>query len=120
MSKIIFVYGTLKRGGRNHRRLAGGKFLGDARTTRGYRMFDAGGYPALVRDARAPHEIPGELWEVSDARLAELDAFEGTHEGLYRREPITLAPPHTQTAVDAYFYGRDTTGLPDIGAAWRE
>jgi gamma-glutamylcyclotransferase (GGCT)/AIG2-like uncharacterized protein YtfP len=120
MSRVIFVYGTLKRGGSNHRHLQNAKYLGDAETTRGYRMYDAGGYPALVRDTTGTVHIPGELWEVDDRHLARLDRFEGTHEGLYHRSPITLATPHDRGDVDAYFYGRDVAGLRDIGARWEE
>jgi len=34
----IFVYGTLKRGGRNHHFMAGQQFVGEARTAPGYTL----------------------------------------------------------------------------------
>jgi gamma-glutamylaminecyclotransferase len=120
MSQLLFVYGTLKRGGSNHRQMAGAEFVGSARTTRGYRLFNVGGYPALVRDPLGQLEIHGELWKVDADGLAALDEFEGTHEGLFRREPIALAAPFSDIAVSCYFYGRATSGLAELGSSWAE
>jgi gamma-glutamylcyclotransferase (GGCT)/AIG2-like uncharacterized protein YtfP len=118
MSHLLFVYGTLKRGGSNHHVLASEKFLAFARTQPGYRMFDVGGHPGLVPDSTATHAIEGELWEVRDAALAALDEFEGVDENYYRREPIALAAPHEHQRADAYIFARETAGLREIGAVW--
>jgi gamma-glutamylcyclotransferase (GGCT)/AIG2-like uncharacterized protein YtfP len=120
MSTLLFVYGTLKRGGKNHAHLASEKFLAPAQALPGYRLYDVGGFPGLVPDATAPFSIAGELWEVSDAALARLDAFEGVDEILYRRETIPLAPPFEKTAAQGYLYARPVAGLKDLGAEWRE
>jgi len=73
---LLFVYGTLKRGQKNHFRLADQEFLGEAVTAPGYRVFDLGPHPGLVRDAATGLAVRGELFAVNDRCLAELDAFE--------------------------------------------
>jgi gamma-glutamylaminecyclotransferase len=75
-STRLFVYGTLKRGLRNHHLIAAQEFLGEASTEPKYRVIDLGTHPGLVVDERNGLSIHGELWAVSDACLAELDAFE--------------------------------------------
>lgn len=78
----IFVYGTLRTGGAAGGLLAGGRALGEA-TLRGSLYDVQGRFPALVLGGDT--EVQGELWEVPAARLAELDAYEGVDQGLYRR-----------------------------------
>lgn len=116
----IFVYGTLKRGCQNHSQLAGQRFLGDARTTPGYRLYHLGEYPGMVADPADNQGVTGEVWDVSAGALARLDAFEGIHEGLYRREPVALLPPFDAAVVETYIYARDPGGHPPIGDTWRE
>ncbi len=48
MGALLFVYGTLKRGCRNHRHLAGQAFVGPARTAPGFTLYDLGGYPGIA------------------------------------------------------------------------
>jgi gamma-glutamylaminecyclotransferase len=74
---ILFVYGTLKRGEKNHFRLADQEFLGEAATEPRYRVFDLGPFPGLVRDETNGLAVRGELFAVGARCLAELDAFEG-------------------------------------------
>ena len=120
---ILFLYGTLKRGQRNHQLLAGQHCLGPARTVPHYRLHDVGPYPGLVEDADNGRAIAGELWEVDDAALARLDQFEGA--------PLPgqqLANPEfTRGRVDiqgqpgpifAYFYRRAVDRLRDCGDCW--
>ena len=116
----LFIYGTLKRGGRSHARLSRHQFLGLACTTPHYRLYRLDGYPGLVADSAATVGIQGELWEVDAAGLAELDAFEGLAEGLYRRECVTLSEPAGHPPVDAYVYARSVTGREMLGPVWTE
>lgn len=116
---LIFVYGTLKRGGSNHRFLSGQKFLGTAHTVAGFTLYALDGYPGLVRAPDAPG-VSGELWEVEPACLAKLDEFEGVDEELYARETIALAPPFAATPAEAYVYLRSVAGRPHLGETWRE
>lgn len=72
--ELVFVYGTLRRGGSNHFRMAGAEFI-TAGTIAG-RMYRINWYPGLVLD-EAGGEIHGEVYAASPERLAALDLFEG-------------------------------------------
>ena len=117
-ARRLFVYGTLKRGGTNHRELAGQHFLGMARSAPGYRLYHLGEYPGLVPDPADQHGVVGEVWQVSPAALAALDAFEGVPEALYRRATIPLLPPFAGEPVDTYFYRRTIDGCADLHGWW--
>lgn len=85
----LFVYGSLKRGGRHHDQLAGAVFLGEATTLPGYRLEPLGEYLALVSVPPEPDTaVPGELFEVDESTLSALDAFEGEE---YERGNVRLA-----------------------------
>jgi len=86
---ILFVYGTLKRGERNHRLLADQEFVGETTTTPKYRVFDLGPYPGLARDDVNGLAVKGEVFAVSECALAELDDFEGAP-NLFVRERIEV------------------------------
>ncbi len=120
MNHLIFVYGTLKRGCRNHHHLAGQKLVSAARTVPGFTLYDLGGYPGLVPHAADRTGVAGEIWSVDAEALRRLDAFEGVHEGLYRRAPIALQAPHAAAVVDAYYSGLGVDGRREVGAEWRE
>jgi gamma-glutamylaminecyclotransferase len=88
MSEIrhcVFVYGTLRRGGSNHHRMAGATLIGPA-TVRGY-LYRIDWYPALVIDSNG-REVVGEVYEVGESQLADLDAYEGDE---YRRIQIEVS-----------------------------
>jgi gamma-glutamylcyclotransferase (GGCT)/AIG2-like uncharacterized protein YtfP len=86
-SVYLFVYGSLKQGGLHHDELRGSKCLGPAKTLPGYTLVQLGDYLALHPEPEpepepgAPRDnstaISGELFEVDDALLPALDAFEG-------------------------------------------
>lgn len=117
---LIFVYGTLKRGGSNHQLMAGQKFLGAARTPPGFRLYALDGHPGMIPKADDRDGITGEVWSVDAACLAQLDLFEGLVEGLYRRVPIKLLPPFADQTVETYLYAQSVESRPDIGSTWRE
>lgn len=118
--RLIFVYGTLKRGGLNHHFLSGQKFVGEANTVPGFRLYDLGGYPGMVTRPDDTEGITGEVWEVDADALVQLDALEGLAEGLYRRERVPLLPPFADRSVEAYLYPHAITGRREIGSVWRE
>lgn len=118
MATHLFVYGTLMRGESRHRHLEGETFVAEVRSAPGYRLYDAGDYPALVEDAGGV-SIVGELWQVSDSCLRELDDVEGVDEGLYARRRVSLLPPHAEIAADVYVYLESVTGMSEISPGWR-
>jgi gamma-glutamylcyclotransferase (GGCT)/AIG2-like uncharacterized protein YtfP len=61
--QLVFVYGTLKRGGSNHHYLAGQQYLGAAHTVPGFNLYSLGTYPGLVTDPAATCGVAGELCE---------------------------------------------------------
>jgi gamma-glutamylaminecyclotransferase len=74
---LVFVYGSLKRGFRNHCMLEGSRFIGDAHTLETFRMHSMGGaFPAVVPDEDGA-AIEGEVYSVDDEGLARLDRLEG-------------------------------------------
>ncbi len=73
---ILFVYGTLKRGGRNYFRLADQEFVGEVVTAARYRVIDLSAHPGLICDSFDGLAIHGELFAVDAKCLAELDTFE--------------------------------------------
>ncbi len=114
----VFVYGTLKRGGRNHVHLAGQQFLGAARTLGGYTLYSLGDYPGMVRSNEATHDVTGELWAVDAGCLARLDKLEGVDEGLYERVPIRLAAPFADEPVETFLYLPSLEGRTALGSVW--
>lgn len=121
---LLFVYGTLKRGGANQEQMAGQIFLGPARTAPGVTLYSLGEYPGLVADADDRDGVAGELWSVDAAGLARLDAFEGVPEGLYVREPARLVEypaeitPADAARVQLYRYLRTVDPTARIGSTW--
>ncbi|MEO6994835.1 MAG: gamma-glutamylcyclotransferase family protein [Lacunisphaera sp.] len=115
---LIFVYGTLKRHGSNHRSLAGQQFVGEARTVFGYVLYSLGDYPGMVRSSDPAHFVTGEVWQVDPAGMAKLDQLEGTSEGLYERVGIGLETPFERLSVETYLYLRTLADRPVIGSTW--
>ena len=114
----IFVYGTLKQGGSNHRYLAGQQFLGEGHTTPGYTLYSLGDYPGMVPAPGDQAGVAGEVWNLDAACLAKLDWLEGVKEGLYERVPIILAAPFNEQPIETYLYLRSLEGRAAIGSVW--
>lgn len=84
--RLLFVYGTLKRGQRAHELLSGATLVRNARAI-GFALVDTGAFPAMVREEG---EVEGELYEVPDENMPAIDAWED-HPHLFERTEITLA-----------------------------
>ena len=112
---LLFVYGTLMRGGVRHRLLADQRFLGEARTLPQYALHDFGAYPGMVcrGDGAA---VSGELYEVAVSRIPELDAEEGAS-ALFRLESVAV--DGCDGPAFAYLYQRSVEGaLRRPGGRW--
>ena len=118
--KLLFVYGTLKRGCSNHHFLTGQEFIGEAHTASGFRLFELGGHPGLVPRPADRDGVAGEVWAVDAEALVRLDGFEGLAEGIYRRELIPLREPFANRGIEGYLYNRSVAGKRDLGGVWNE
>ncbi|MEQ9554651.1 MAG: gamma-glutamylcyclotransferase [Rhodospirillales bacterium] len=82
MTKVLFVNGTLMRGLALHHNLEGATFLGEARTVSEYRLHSIGDvHPGMYRVAVGGISVPGEIYEMSAATWAKVEA--GEPPGLY-------------------------------------
>jgi gamma-glutamylcyclotransferase (GGCT)/AIG2-like uncharacterized protein YtfP len=75
--ELVFVYGTLRRGGSNAFRMDGAEFVGPA-TVRGA-LYRISWYPGLVLDG--DDRVSGEVYRVGPDQLRALDEFEGLAAG---------------------------------------
>lgn len=76
MTKLVFVYGTLKRTYGNNRLLKDSKFLGTAVTCEDAFSMYTGGFPYVLPEGS--FHVKGELYEVEDEEtLRNLDHLEG-------------------------------------------
>lgn len=89
---LVFVYGTL-------RKMLAGLGVGDAPPPAthqlwGFDMYDYGGYPYIIEDTEAEIDaelyVYGNVYEVDDDTLAELDHYEGVARGLFVRQTVTV------------------------------
>jgi gamma-glutamylaminecyclotransferase len=96
----IVVYGSLRKGFGNHRLLEGSTFLGNVLTAPSYTMIGLGGFPGVI--ALGSTAIKGEMYEVDDETLRDLDRLE-SHPDWYCRTPIEVTDEHNNR-IDAAMY----------------
>jgi gamma-glutamylcyclotransferase (GGCT)/AIG2-like uncharacterized protein YtfP len=98
---VVFVYGTLKRGLRNHCFLEGAAYLGRGRTCGRFALHPGPGYPFASRTLRL-YPLEGEVYEVDSLILEKLDRLE-EHPREYRREMLAVELEQGQI-VQAWTY----------------
>lgn len=108
----VFVYGTLKQGYGNNRRLGkDAKLIGTAVTTTQYPMLD-GGFPYLLDKPSMGEFIKGELWEIPVKQLlSEVDSLEG-YPSHYLRRVIEVVT--TSGAYKAVTYFKANVSANDL------
>jgi gamma-glutamylcyclotransferase (GGCT)/AIG2-like uncharacterized protein YtfP len=86
---LVFVYGTLRRGGAGamSTRFPDAKFIADAKVSGS--LYDLGAYPGLLLD-ESNSSVIGEVYEVDDELLNELDEFEASSDYLRKQVEISL------------------------------
>jgi len=74
---LVFVYGTLRRGGAGAMaaRFPNARFIADAKVSGS--LYDLGAYPGLLLD-ESNSLVIGEVYEVDDETLKQLDEFESS------------------------------------------
>lgn len=85
--RLVFVYGTLLAGERNHHVLGGSRLVRAARTPAAFELRDLGHFPGLLRGGT--QAVEGEVYDVTARVLADLDRLED-HPTFYHREHIIL------------------------------
>ena len=72
--ELVFVYGTLRRGGSNSFRMDGAEFVGSGKVEG--RLYVISWYPGLVLESGS-ETVEGDVYRVGAGQLAALDEFEG-------------------------------------------
>ncbi|MGE5322759.1 MAG: gamma-glutamylcyclotransferase [Actinomycetota bacterium] len=108
-TNLLFVYGTLKRGGALHTELTsqGVRFLGSAQIQGRLFRIPGESYPgALPTDTQ--EYVMGELYELENPRsaLKRIDEIEGCDEGLFERKLVNAWVKNQRAKVWAYFYAK--------------
>jgi gamma-glutamylaminecyclotransferase len=119
MTSLVFVFGTLKEGFPNFHINRGRRVAGDFVTSQAYPLY-------LVGDRRSPWmldepghglNVRGQVFEVEDAALAQMDVLErvGAADG-YRRVRIEVAGPLRTDLVAAFVYMKDPAEFPPVAS----
>jgi gamma-glutamylcyclotransferase (GGCT)/AIG2-like uncharacterized protein YtfP len=127
-SHVIAVYGTLRRGGQNHRLLDGAQFLGSGRIQGRLHVVRAAtrrpyAYPLLLPDDS--ERVVVELYRLVDAHmlrnLDRLEMYDPADEAAseYVRRSVSVLGARVATA-QAYFYNGSPTEVGEyvIGGDW--
>jgi gamma-glutamylcyclotransferase (GGCT)/AIG2-like uncharacterized protein YtfP len=89
----LFVYGTLKRIFRDERNnpvapMQNVELIGEYETRLNWTLADLGPYPAMIPGNSG---VVGEVWEVPDKKIEQLDRYEGVPH-LFMRTDVEVAP----------------------------
>jgi gamma-glutamylcyclotransferase (GGCT)/AIG2-like uncharacterized protein YtfP len=89
MKHLVFVYGTLRRGsaGAMAIRFPNSKFIAEAQVSGS--LYDLGAYPGLLTN-ESNSLVIGEVYEVDDETLNELDEFEAASDYLRKQVEISV------------------------------
>ena len=92
---LIFIYGSLRRGCARSMamRFPSAKFIGEAEA-RGS-LYDLGEYPGLVL-SESDSPVVGEVYEVDDETLKQLDEFEASSNYLRKQAAVSLGADKTE------------------------
>jgi gamma-glutamylcyclotransferase (GGCT)/AIG2-like uncharacterized protein YtfP len=117
---ILFVYGTLRP--RSRHPMADflakrGQYRGEAKVAG--QLFDLGRYPAAAPSSAAGEWVHGDLYEIDDVTLAELDQYEveespGASYFARRLEDVTAANGGVVSAWVYWFHGPLPPGATQI------
>ena len=124
MLELVFVYGTLMRGNRNHRWMLqdnpGAEFVGEG-WAEGVALYKVtSGYPGVILEAGS--RTRGEVFRVDQQILRRMDDLEDEGD-LYRREKVAVSldeGPTVETWV--YLWNRvpdPATRVPEERQPWR-
>lgn len=113
--KLLFVYGTLKKDHLRSQILFDQKFVGNFRTTKGYKLYNIGRFPGIIEVPDSDSYVEGELWSVDEDYFDYLDRIEGSPT-LFKLQKIQIEGTIYETF--AYFWQRGVEGLEECGPIW--
>ncbi len=113
-NKIIFVYGTLKRGYAANRYLSNSIFLGNAVTSRKYSIYSNYLYPAMIEE-NSERGVSGELYSVSPEDKIKTDEYEGVYFNLYELQQISVLSASLSEEF-SYYVGDIESGAKPVFA----
>jgi gamma-glutamylcyclotransferase (GGCT)/AIG2-like uncharacterized protein YtfP len=96
----LFAHGDLRREGRNKAIMADADFVGSAETDEAYALFLVDRKAVITK--RPSARIKGDVYSVTDEKLATLDRFEG-HPRITNRESVSVKLEDGKT-VQAWVY----------------
>ena len=100
MCDLVFVYGTLMKGKRNHHLLKTSTFI-DNGSIEGFFMFDLGTYPGVAK-SKYNSKVIGEVYKVDKQTMDKLDELEEVGY-LYNKEEVEVILNNGDT-VNAFVY----------------
>lgn len=116
-SRLIFTYGTLKRGFPNHflmENLIGAGdvvFVGEYTTVETFPLVCGPyGIPYLINIPGSGNRVRGELYKVKGSGLGPLDDLEGIERGHYERLPVIVAGDGGEKVVAEAYFGHKSFG----------
>ena len=105
---LVFVYGTLREGGVRAmpQLFPAAKLIGQA-TVCG-RIYDLGDYPCLAPDQAGP-AVTGEVYEIDDEILGELDEIEASADYGRQQVPVSLS----DVSLSCWIYAPEAQSFPE-------
>lgn len=127
---LLFVYGTLKRGGSNSVLMSDCNYIGDAVLAQNTTLYTNGFFPMMVESSEKSN-VKGELYEVPDDTLDSLDHLEG-HPHYFERIETSLGEiklkaeslhPNTKNLIKdkkayVYFYRKSVANHKHLGESF--
>ena len=116
---LLFVYGTLMRGGKLHRALSPSpsiKFVGKAKIRAELYRPRGEEYPGAVRTSKANRFVHGELYSLRnpDRILKRIDEIEGCDEGLFMRRLVDVWQNGKKQRAWTYLYGKSVSSAEPL------
>lgn len=117
---LLFTYGTLQRGNARNYVLDGAKYLGPAKTYEKFLLKDRGDFPLMVELSKTARKklaldmtaVQGELYDISEALLKNLDRIEGHPNFFTRRQILVELPDGKPVMVSSYLITPDKAKAP--------
>jgi gamma-glutamylcyclotransferase (GGCT)/AIG2-like uncharacterized protein YtfP len=113
--ELLFVYGTLMRGGKLHHLLSPSpdvKFVGKAKIRAKLYLPQGENYPGAVATSSANRYVFGELYALPNPErvLKRLDLAEGCEEGLFIRRLVDTFQAGGKRKAWTYLYAKSVAG----------